>query len=117
VGVAAAAAGATGALGAVVGAGLVLAFLIVGQVPVAQAAKGRRTLGAGLLLMLYLTRVGLLLTAFRLVVEGNEVHRQSVGLTVIACALAWTAGTVWSALRWRPLVVEPLEPQEAAPPR
>lgn len=105
--VAAALAGGPGVLGALVGLGLVLAFLLVGQVPVAQAAKGRGTIGAGLLLLLYLTRVALLLTAFRLVVAGDDVHRGSVGLTVVGCALAWTAGTVWSALRWRPLVVEP----------
>jgi hypothetical protein len=31
----------------------------------------------------------------------------------MVCALAWTAGTVWSAVRWRPMVVDP----EDTPPR
>lgn len=109
VAVAAVGAGREGALGALVGAGLVLAFLLVGQVPVAQAARGRRGLGAFLLVVLYLLRVVLLLVAFQAVLSGDTVHRRSVGLTVICCALAWTAGTVWSAMRWRPMVVEPDE--------
>jgi ATP synthase protein I len=117
VAVAAVVTGGSGAVGALVGLGLVLSFLLLGQVPVAQAAKGRRSLGAGLLLLLYLIRVALLLTAFRLVVAGDDVHRRAVGVTVIACALSWTAGTVWSALRWRPLVVEPADAEGSAPRR
>ena len=110
--------------GALLGAGLVLAFLLVGQLPVSQAARGRRWLGALLLVVLFVVRVVLLLVAFQLVVSSDGVGRRAVGLTVIACALAWTGGTVWSALRWRPLVVEPVEaevprplPDGSAPPR
>jgi ATP synthase protein I len=118
VAVAAVAAGSEAVSGALVGAGLVLGFLLVGQVPVAQAARGRRWLGAFLLVVLYLVRVVLLLVAFQLVVRSAGIHRTAVGVTVIVCALAWTAGTVWSALRWRPLVVEP-EPatQQVTPDR
>lgn len=115
VAVAAVAAGGTGALGALVGGGLVLAFLLVGQLPVAQVAAGRRGLGAALLLLLYSVRIVLLLVAFRVVSGAGDDLRRTVGLTVIACALAWTAATVWSAQRWRPLVVEPgVAPDEAA---
>jgi len=99
--------GSEGVTGALVGAGLVLGFLLVGQLPVAQVARGRRGVGAALLVLLYTVRVILLLVARRVLSVSDDVHRASVGVTVIACALAWTAGTVWSALRWRPLVVEP----------
>ena len=105
--VAAAVAGGPGAAGAAIGLGLVVAFLLLGQVPVSQVARGRRGLGAALLLLLYTARVVLLLVALRVLSDTDGVHRGAVGLTVIAAALAWTAGTVWSALRWRPLVVEP----------
>jgi ATP synthase protein I len=105
--VAAGTAGADGLLGAVVGVGLVLAFLLVGQLPVAQAARGRRALGGALLLFLYTSRVVLLLVAFRVLSVAGAVDRDALGLTVVLCALAWTAGTVWSAVRWRPMVVEP----------
>jgi hypothetical protein len=94
-------------LGAVaLGAALVLGFLLVGQLPVSQAGKGRRGLGAMLLLLGYTTRVALLLVAFRLVVRSGSPDREVLGLTVIAVALGWTAGAVWSFLRWRPAVVD-----------
>jgi ATP synthase protein I len=100
--------GVEGLAGAVLGVALVLAFLLLGQLPLAQAARGRRGIGAALLLALYAGRVALLLVTYRLVVAGaGDVDPDAVGLTVIACGLAWTTGTVWSALRWRPLVVEP----------
>jgi ATP synthase protein I len=105
-------AGGPGAAGASIGLALVVGFLLLGQVPVAQVARGRRGLAAGLLLMLYTARVGLLLIALRVLSDADGVDREAVGLTVIAAALAWTAGTVWSALRWRPLVVEPAGPEE-----
>ncbi len=96
-----------GSLGAVaLGAGVVLAFLLIGQLPVSQAGKGRRGLGAMLLLLGYTTRVALLLVAFRLVIRSGSPDREVLGLTVVAVALGWTAGTVWSFLRWRPAVVD-----------
>jgi hypothetical protein len=104
--------GRPGAVGASVGLALVVGFLLLGQVPVAQVARGRRGLAAGLLLMLYTARVVLLLVALRVLSDADRVDREAVGLTVIAAALAWTAGTVWSALRWRPLVVEPAGAEE-----
>ena len=106
-----------GALGAVaLGAGLVLGFLLVGQLPVAQAAKGRRGLGAMLLLLGYTTRIALLLVAFRLVLRSGSPDREVLGLTVVAVALGWTAGTVWSFLHWRPAVVDVELPSASIPP-
>jgi hypothetical protein len=100
-------AGLDGLRAAVLAAVLVLAFLLVGQLPVAQAAQGRRGVGAGLLVALYTTRLVLLFLAFRLFDDAGQVDRTVLGVTVIAAAMAWTAGTVWTALRWRPMVVEP----------
>lgn len=100
--------GGEGLLGAGLGTALVLAFLLVGQIPVAQVAAGRRRLAAALLVSLYVSRVLLLLVAYRLVVvPGAGIDRPSLGLAVLACAIAWTVGTVWAALRWRPYVVGP----------
>jgi ATP synthase protein I len=123
VAVAWAAAGGEGLRGALVGVGLVLGFLLVGQLPVAQVARGRRRLGAALLVLLFVARLLVLLVAFGVFYVADGVDREALGLTVIACALAWTAGTVWSAVHWRPMVVDPepsTPPQvasEDAPPR
>lgn len=105
--------GAGGLAGGLAGAGLVLAFLLVGQLPVAQVARGRRRLGSFLLVALFVARVMILVVAYAAVVSGGgSPDRDVLGVTVIACALAWTAGTVWSALRWRPYVVEPDDPDD-----
>lgn len=110
--VAAVAVGLDGALAALVGVGLVLGFLLVGQLPVAQVARGRRALGAALLVSLYSTRLLLLLLTWRVLSASDTVDRRTLGLTVVVCALAWTAGTVWSAMRWQPVLIEP-EPSPA----
>lgn len=112
----AAAAGRAAVLAALLALGLVLGFLLIGQLPVAQVARGRRRVGAALLVVLFTIRVLLLLVAFRVFYVSDDVDRKVLGLTVIACALAWTAGTVWAALRWRPMVVEPdaAQPPSAA---
>lgn len=91
---------------AVLGLALVLGFLIMGQLPVAQAARGRGGLGAMLLLLGYLSRVLLLLVVFVLVTQAGAPDREVLGGTVIAVALGWTAGTVWTWLHWRGPVVD-----------
>lgn len=100
--------GVTGVVSALVAVGLVLAFLLIGQLPVAAAARGSRW-GAGLLLLgLYVTRVLVLVGGYLVVVNADTgLDRRWLGLTVMVSALAWTAGTLWSALRWRPYVVDP----------
>ncbi len=111
--VAAVTVGRTGLLAALVALGLVLGFLVLGQLPVAQAARGHRGAGAALLLLLYSARIAILLGTFRVFYSSDDLDRDVLGLTVIACAAGWTIGTVWSALRWKPMVVEPDEPAGA----
>ena len=103
--------GRPGVVAAALGIGLVLAFLLVGQLPVAAAARGRRQVGTALLIGGYTLRVWLVLVAFGLFRDADGVDRDVLGLTVVAVALGWTAGAVWSLLRWRPMVVEPEPPR------
>jgi hypothetical protein len=98
----------------VVGAVLVIAFLLLGQLPVALAARGRRGIGAFLLLVGYGGQVGLLLLALLLVLSTDVVARRPLGLSVIAGALAWTLAAVWTFVRWKPTLIEPLLPEEQA---
>jgi hypothetical protein len=70
-------------------------------------------LGAALLVSLYSTRLLLLLLAWRVLSASDTVDRRTLGLTVVVCALAWTTGTVWSAMRWQPVLIEP-EPSPAS---
>ena len=68
-----------------------------------------------LLLLGYTTRIALLLVAFRLVTRSGTPDREVLGLTVMAVALGWTAGTVWTFLRWRPPVVDVELPRTPRP--
>ena len=99
-------AGVSGLAAAALGTGLVLGFLLVGQLPIVQAARGRRGLGAVLLLFGYSVQVLLLVVVLAVVTTSGTPDPTVLGLTVIAVALGWTAGTVWSWLRWRGPVVD-----------
>lgn len=103
-------AGREGVLGALLALGLVLGFLLAGQLPVAQVGLGRPRLGTALLVLVYTLRLMVLVLAFRAFYVSDDVDGRVLGVTVLACGLAWTAGVVWAALRWRPLVVDPEQP-------
>lgn len=107
--------GPDGLLAALVGLGGVLGFLLVGQLPVAAVASGRRGLGAGALVLLYSVRVTLLVLALQVLFRGSRPERVALGATVVVCALAWTAGTVVAALRWHPVLVVPEPPSDPSP--
>jgi hypothetical protein len=107
-------AGRAAALGALLAVTLTLSFLLVGQLPLVQAARGRPRLAALLLLVLYVVRVLLLLAAFVAFYVSDEVDGRALGIGLMVCGAAWTAGVVWSALRWRPAVVEIDEAPAAA---
>lgn len=100
--------GLPGLWGAALATVVVVLFLLVGQLPISTAARGRSGLAAVLLLLLYVVRIWLLLAAYAVVVTAgdNAVDRESVGATLILAALAWTAATVWTAMRWRPTLID-----------
>ena len=98
--------GTEGLAAAALGGLLVVGFLLLGQLPLVQAAKGRRGLGALMLLLGYFLQVLVLVVVFAVVIETTGVDADVLGLTIIAVALGWTVATVWRWLRWRPPVVE-----------
>ena len=107
--------GPAGLAAALLGIVLVLGFLLVGQLPVAQAARGRGGLGAMLLLLGYSLRVLMLLVVFVAVTQAGAPDREVLGGTVIAVGLGWTAGTVWTWLHWRGPVVDVELPSDRDP--
>jgi hypothetical protein len=96
------------AAAAAVGAALVVAFLAVGQVPIAAAARGHSAMAAMLLLLGYVSRVMVLLVALLVVLRGDGLDRVPLGVSVMVTAAAWTIGAVWSMVRWQPTLIEPL---------
>jgi hypothetical protein len=104
--IAAALAGFKGLGSAALGAGLVLSFLLIGQLRLSQASRGQPGFGGAWLLFGYVARVLLLLVAFVAVTSNGFADRKTLGLSVIAVALAWTFGAVWTWAHWQPLVVD-----------
>jgi|tagenome__1003787_1003787.scaffolds.fasta_scaffold20927280_2 hypothetical protein len=102
-----------------VGAALVVAFLAVGQVPLVAAARGHAALGALLLLLGYVSRIVIGLAGLVLLLNGDGLDRRALGLTVMVTGAAWTAGALWSMVRWRPTLIDPdaLAESEAAAAR
>lgn len=103
-----------GLLAGLLATGMVVGFLLVGQLPVSRPVQGRGCLAAALVLALYVARVVLLIVAYAVVVNltADAVDGDVVGLTVIATALAWTAATVWTAVHWKPVLIAPDEPDD-----
>lgn len=113
--VAAAVAGGAGALGALIGAVVVLVFFGVTQLvlrPLTRLATGSAMLVA---LMLYGTKILVLLAAAVALSEsgllGDGIDAQALGITVIACTLVVTVLEVVSATAHR----EPLYDLEKTP--
>ncbi len=110
-----AAAGLVGFVSAVLAVVLLLAFLLVGQVPLAVAARGQAGPAAMLLVLGYVSRLVIALAAV-VAVRSGTLDRRAIGVTVIVAALGWTAGAVWAWRTWRPPVVEvPLPSGPAGP--
>lgn len=106
--------GADALLASAVGTALVLAFLLLGQLPLALAARGRKGLGGFLLLFGYAGQVVMLFLALLVVLRSDVLDREPLGLSVLVATLAWTAAAVWTFVRWKPTLIEPLTPEEQA---
>ena len=106
--------GGSALLASLVGTVLVLACLLLGQLPLVLAARGRKGMGAFLLLFGYFGQVGVLLIALLVVLDTGALDRKPLGVAVIVCSLAWTAAAVRTFLRWRPTLIEPLPPEQQA---
>ena len=97
--------GARGVLSAAAAVALALGFLWFGQLPVAQAARGRKRLGTALLILGYTVRVAVVVLALRVVFDSPVLDRV-FGLSVVLTALAWTAGGLWRLATWRSVSIE-----------
>jgi len=97
--------GSTGLFGAVVGAGLVLAFFSVSHLVLERTAHLPPELTFLVALGLYTVKVVVLALTFVLLsgldLLGDPLHRGALGLSVIACTLTWTVAEVRHAMTAR----------------
>lgn len=82
--------GSQGPVSAFLGVVMVLVFFSVGSIPLAVAGDGSRSGFAFMVLaMTYVLRILLGVVVYVVASDSPSIDRQAVGLTVIACALAW----------------------------
>ena len=94
-------------LSAAAAVAVVLGFLWFGQLPIALAARGHQRLATVQLIVGCILRVAVGVLALRLFLTSPTFDRRVFGLSVVFCALAWTAGAVWTFARWRSVTIEP----------
>ena len=72
---------------------LVVAFLWSGLVPlyVTRALEAKVGVGLGVLLLTYTLRIALIVLVLRLAARSESLDGRWLGVTLIACALTWTA--------------------------
>jgi ATP synthase protein I len=93
--------GGSGALSAALGAVVVLGFFGSGLVPLLvvrgddESSKG---LATGILLLTYTLRLAVAVAVLRVGSATDALDQRWLGLSVIACALAWTGGQVVRAM-------------------
>jgi hypothetical protein len=94
-------------VGAVVGLGLVAAFLLGGRLPVrlpdSQPALGFAVLGLG-----YALRIILLLVALRALAGVDWADQRVVGLTVVGGAVVWSIVQIGAHVTSRRPTIEPI---------
>jgi hypothetical protein len=104
------AAGTEGLAGGLVATAIVVGFLTSGLIPIriTQGASVRAGLGLAVLLLTYTLRLALVLAALVLISRAGLVDARWLGVTIIACALTWSAVHVAHAVlasRHEPTVV------------
>lgn len=99
--------GGVGALGALLGVLLVLAFFAVGQYALGVILANNPQAALTGALALYLVQVGVLFGLIALLKDATVIDPKVFALTVVACTLTWTCAEVWTVGRTNMLVVEP----------
>ncbi|HEX6232503.1 MAG TPA: hypothetical protein VFZ63_05205 [Jiangellaceae bacterium] len=96
-----AAAGTEGLAGGLVATAIVVAFLTSGLIPiwVTQGPQVSAGLGLAVLLLTYTLRLALALMALVLISRAGFADARWLGVTVVACALCWSAVHVAHSVR------------------
>jgi hypothetical protein len=109
-------AGRPGLAGAAIATLIVVVFLSSGLAPVLIAGRPQvpPSIGLAVLLVTYTLRLALVLLAVALIMKADFIDVQWLGVTIVACALTWSAAHFWHAVRRSKteLTIEPETPEE-----
>jgi ATP synthase protein I len=99
--------GGPGALGAALGAIVVLVFFSVGQYVLGVILDNNPQTALSAALTLYLVKIGVLFALIAMLKDATVFDPKVFGLSVLACTIAWTCAEVWALGKTKMLVVEP----------
>lgn len=109
--------GGLAALGAALGAVIVVAFFAVGQWAVGRilGRNPETALSAGMLV--YLGQILVLFLLIALLKDATWLDPKAFAATIVVCTVVWVAAQIWFSSRVKTLVVEPFPEadQEPAP--
>jgi ATP synthase protein I len=99
--------GGLAALGAALGAVIVVAFFALGQWAVGRilSRSPETALAAGMLV--YLTQILVLFLLIALLKDSTWLDPKVFALTIVVCTVVWVAVQIWVSQRIKVLVVEP----------
>lgn len=100
-------AGSSGALGAVLGTILVIAFFSVGQFVLGAVLKSNPQMALTMALTLYLVKIGVLLLIIVLFAGTTAFDTKTFAAAILTCTLVWTVMEVWIFGTTKVLYVEP----------
>ena len=100
-------AGSSGALGAVLGTILVIAFFSIGQFVLGAVLKSNPQMALTMALTLYLVKVGVLLLIIVLFAGTTAFDTKTFAAAILTGTLVWTVMEVWIFSTTKVLYVEP----------
>ncbi|WP_461008971.1 hypothetical protein [Streptomyces capparidis] len=115
VGVSAPVAGSEGAIGAAVGAALVIAFFAAGLVALQRTARALPHLFQAMGLLVYTTQLLLLMLVLMLFRETDAFDLRAMALTLLGCTVVWVTAQVRGHMKAKILYVDPAAAGSGAP--
>lgn len=100
-------AGGGGLLASVIGAIVVLLFFGLGQFAVAWVLRNRPEIAMGAALLVYLIQMIFLFVLMIVLKDATFFNSKVFALTIVVCALVWTASAVTTLVKSNVLYVEP----------
>lgn len=104
--------GGHGAIGATVGAAIVIGFFSLSHIVLGRVLAKSPELAMSAALALYLFKIIVLFLLLALFRNADGFDGKVFGLTVLACTLAWTIAEVFVHARRRVPYITPTEPTE-----
>lgn len=99
--------GGRGALGALAGAGLVVAFFTASALVVGRASRGSAYAAMNAALITYMTKIAVLFGLIVLLKDTTAFDTKVFGLTIVVCTMVWTGFEVRTFGKLKMLYVDP----------